>query len=128
MTARGKITAPLDLNIQGHELDTARAIADYGYDVEFVARVKGERVKSADFVADNVMWEVKSPTSNNLRVVQKRIREGLHQSRDLIFDSRRMKGLSNKQIYDEVRKWSFRLRSVRRMLYVDRSGEVIKIK
>ena len=109
-------------------MDTARAIADYGMDVEFVPRTKGKRAKSADFVADGVLWEVKSPTSDNLRVVQKRLREAVHQSRDIIFDSRRMKRLSNKAIRAEVEKWTQSLHSIRRLLYVNRSGEVIKIK
>lgn len=54
---QGKIIAPSKLNIQEHEMDTARAIADYGMDVEFVPRKKGKRVKSVDFVADRVLWE-----------------------------------------------------------------------
>lgn len=126
--SQGKIIAPSNLNIQAHEMDTARAIADFGMDVEFVPRKIGQRVKSADFVADGVLWEVKSPTSDNLRVVQKRLREAIHQSRDIIFDSRRMKRLSNKQIQTEVEKWTSNLHSVRRLLYVNRLGEVIKIK
>lgn len=109
-------------------MDTARAIADCGMDVEFVPRKKGRRAKSADFVADGVLWEVKSPTSDNLRVIQKRLREAIHQSRDVIFDSKRMKRLSNEQIQNEVAKWAANLRSLRRLLYVDRAGEVIKIK
>lgn len=125
---QGKIIAPSQLNIQEHEMDTARAIADYGMDVEFVSRKKGKRIKSADLVADGVLWEVKSPTSDNLRVVQKRLREAIHQSRDVIFDSRRMKRLSNKQIQSEVEKWAVSLHSLRRLLYVNRAGEVIKIK
>lgn len=107
---------------------TARAIADYGIDIEFVARTKGNRAKSADFVADGVLWEVKSPTSDNLRVVQKRLREAIHQSKDVIFDSRRMRRLPNQQIQTEVEKWASCLTSIRRLLYVNRAGKVIKIK
>lgn len=127
-TKQGMIIAPSHLNIQDHEMNTARAVADYGFNVEFVARTKGNRAKSADFVADGVLWEVKSPTSNNLRVIQKRLREALHQSRDVIFDSRRMKQLSNQQIQAEVEKWANSLGHLRRLLYVNRSGKVIKIK
>lgn len=125
---QGKIIAPSHLNILDHEMATARAVADMGYDVEFVSRAKGSRAKSADFVAGGVLWEVKSPTSSNLRVIQKRIREALHQSRDIIFDSRRMKGLSDAQIQSEVEKWANNLTYIRRMLYVNRRGVIIKIK
>lgn len=57
------------MNILPHEMATARALADVGMDVEFVSRTQGNRAKSADFIADGVLWEVKSPTSANLRVV-----------------------------------------------------------
>ncbi|WP_370689564.1 hypothetical protein [uncultured Adlercreutzia sp.] len=125
---QGNIVAPSNLNIQLHEMATARAIADFGMDVEFRPRIKGNRAKSADFVAGGVLWEVKSPQADNLRAVQRRLREAVHQSRDVIFDSRRMKRLSNQQIQSEVEKWAARLHSIRRLLYVNRAGEVIKIK
>lgn len=129
MTKRqGKIIASSYLNIQPHEIATARSIADIGYDVEFVPRKKGDKVKSADFVADGVLWEVKSPTSSQLRVAEKRLREAVHQSRDIVFDSRRMKHLSDKQIQNEVEKLCRILTSIRRLLYVNRNGEVVRIK
>ena len=129
MTKRqDKITAPSYLNIQSHEMATARSIADIGYDVDFVPRMSGNKVKSADFMANGVLWKVKSPTSNQLRVVEKRLREAIHQSRNIIFDSRRMKRLSDRQIQGEVEKWCQILTSIRRLLYVNREGKVVKIK
>ena len=107
---------------------TARAIADAGYDVEFISRIKGDRTKSADFIADGVLWEVKSPTSDKLKVIEKHLRAAIHQSRDVIFDSRRMPRLTNKQIQDEVVKWATNLHSLRRLLYINRAGEIIKIR
>lgn len=111
-----------------HEMATARALADAGYDVEFVHRTWGKRVTSADLVAGGVVWEAKSPSSGQLKVVEKHIRAALHQSRDVIFDCRRMKGLSDEVVEREVRKWTANLTHVRRMLYVNRRGEVVKIK
>lgn len=96
--------------------------------MEFVPRAKGKRAKSADFVADGVLWEVKSPTSNKLKVIEKHLRAVLHQSRDIIFDSRRMSHLTNKQIQKEVEKWAKNLHFIRRLLYVNRANEVIRIK
>ena len=71
---------------------------------------------------------MKSPTSANLRVVQKHLRAALHQSRDVIFDCRRMKGAREETVLKEVRKWAGSLASVRRLLFVDRSGGVLRIK
>ena len=125
---QGTIVAPSNLNILPHEMATARALADVGMDVEFVSRTQGNRAKSADFIADGVLWEVVSPTSANLRVVQKHRRAALHQSRDVIFDCRRMKGAREEAVLKEVRKWAGSLASVRRLLFVDRSGGVLRIK
>ncbi len=85
-------------------------------------------MKNADFVAGGVLWEVKSPTSDKLKVVEKRLREAVHQSRDIIFDSRRMRRLTDQQVQGEVDKWAHSLQHVRRLLYINRAGEVIKIK
>lgn len=129
MTKRQEtIIAPAHLNIQPHEMATARSIASYGMDVEFREQIRDKGVKTPDFLADGVLWEVKAPTSDKLKVVEKRLRQAVHQSRDIIFDSRRMKRLTNKQIQDEVIKWASQLHHVRRLLYVNRKGEVIKIK
>ncbi|WP_304426195.1 hypothetical protein [uncultured Adlercreutzia sp.] len=125
---QGTIIAPSGLNISAHEMDAARAVADCGLDVEFRAQSKGKRVKNADFVAGGVLWEVKSPTSDKLKVVEKRLREAVHQSRDIIFDSRRMRRLTDQQVQGEVDKWAHSLQHVRRLLYINRAGEVIKIK
>lgn len=103
---QGAIKAPRKLNVLPHEMATARALADAGYDVEFMRRTMGNRVTSADLVADGVIWEVKSPTSGNTRVVQKHIRAALHQSRDIVFDSRRTRGRSDAAVEHEVRRWT----------------------
>lgn len=124
----GTITAPPDLNILPHEMDTARALAGIGMDVEFVRRTWGNRVTSADFVADGVLWEVKAPCSSSLRVVQKHLRAALHQSRDVVFDAQRMKGLADASVEQEVRKWAAELPRLRRLIYISRHGEVVKIK
>lgn len=79
-------------------------------------------------VINGVVWEIKSPESHQLKVVEKNIRIALHQSRDVIFDSRRMKKLDNDRIEREVRKWAAQLPSLRRLFYVNRRGEIVKIK
>ncbi len=124
----GAIVAPSRLNILPHEMDTARALADAGMDVEFMRRTWGDRVTSADFAADGVVWEVKAPSSGNLRVVEKHLRAALRQSRDIVFDARRMRGLPDSLIEGEVRKWAGSLTRIRRLLYVNKRGGVVRIK
>jgi len=77
---------------------------------------------------DNDFWEIKSPKSDKARVVEKTLRSALHQAHCVIFDARRMKRLPNVVIENEVRKWGAELRSLKRLIYINRSGEVIVIK
>ena len=125
---QGKIVIAPEVNIWPHELKTAEALAAAGYIVEFMRRSEGFRVTTADVVMNGVIWEMKSPESSQLKVIEKNIRHALHQSRDVIFDSRRMKKLDNERIEREVRKWANQLTSVRRLIYINRRGEVVKIK
>ena len=127
-TKRGKIVIESGANVWPHEMDTAKAFAAAGYTVEFMRRSEGRRVTTADVVIDGVVWEIKSPESHQLKVIEKNIRAALHQSRDVIFDCHRMKKLENERIEREVRKWARELSSVRRLFYVNRRGEVVKIK
>lgn len=124
----GKIIIEPGVNVWPHEMATAKAFAEAGYTVEFIRRSEGHRVTTADVVINGVVWEIKSPESHQLKVVEKNIRLALHQSRDVIFDSRRMKKLDNDRIEREVRKWAAQLPSLRRLFYVNRRGEVVKIK
>ncbi|MBQ9002875.1 MAG: hypothetical protein IJ087_13570 [Eggerthellaceae bacterium] len=125
---QGKIIIAPGVNVWPHEMKTAEALAAAGYIVEFMRRSEGFRVTTADVVINGVIWEMKSPESSQLKVIEKNIRHALHQSRDVIFDSRRMKKLGNERIEQEVRKWATQLTSVRRLIYINRRGEVVKIK
>lgn len=72
--------------------------------------------------------EIKAPTSNKLKVVQKRLREALHQAENVIFDSRRMKHIPDHAVRREVMKWGCELRSLKSLIYISKSGivEVLK--
>ena len=111
---QGKIIIAPGVNVWPHEMKTAEALAAAGYIVEFMRRSEGFRVTTADVVMNGVIWEMKSPESSQLKVIEKNIRHALHQSRDVIFDSRRMRKLDNERIEQEVRKWATQLTNVRR--------------
>ena len=77
---RGRIIAPSNINIQEHEMDTARAIADLEHDVEFAHRNMGKRVTSADVVIHGILWEMKSPTSGSRKAIERNLRKAGRQS------------------------------------------------
>lgn len=128
MVAReGKIIIQPGANVWPHELKTAEALAAAGYSVEFIPRSNNRYDKSADVLMDGIIWEMKSPKSDKLHMVEQNLRRALKQSSNVIFDSRRMKGLPDHAIERELRKWGKELKSLKRLLFVNRHAQVIDI-
>lgn len=126
--SQGKIIIHSGANVWPHELKTAQAFTAIGKDVEFIRRSEKEHATSADCIIDELIWEMKAPKSNALRRVERTLRDALRQSRNVIFDSRRMKGIPDHAIERELRKWARELKSLERLMFVCRSGAVIDIK
>ena len=126
-TREGKIIIRPGANVWPHELKTAEALAAAGYSVEFISRSNNRYNKSADVLMDEIIWEMKAPKSDKLHMVEQNLRRALKQSSNVIFDSRRMKGLPDHAIERERRKWAKELRSLNRLLFVNRHAQVIDI-
>ena len=126
-TARGKIIIAAGLNVWDHELRTAEALANVGYTVEFVPKSETDFQRTADVLIDGIYWEMKAPKSSKIHMVEQNLRRALRQSPNVVFDSRRMKGLPDSAIERELRKWSRELASLRRLLFVGRHSAVIDI-
>ena len=128
MNKQGKIVINADVNVWPHEIETAKALASSGKMIEFVPKNEGKRETSPDILMDGKLWEIKSPKSSYLKVVQKRLREALHQTENVVFDSRRMKKVPDNAIRREVEKWSYELRSLQSLIYVSKTGNVEVLK
>jgi hypothetical protein len=127
-SGQGKIIIAPGLNVWPHELKTAEALAAAGLTVEFIRRSEAPRQTSADVRIDGVEWEIKSPEADNLKAVQRNLRRALKQSRNVIFDCRRMKRLPAEAIEREVRTQAGALRSLRRLIFVGKNGKIVDIK
>ena len=124
----GKIIIDPEINIWPHELKTAEALATAGYTVQFVRRSMEFRARSADLLIEGELWEMKAPTSDKASAVDKNVRKALHQAKCVVFDSRRMKRISDNQIERELRKSVSMLHSLRHPIFVNRRAEVIDIR
>lgn len=60
--------------------------------------------------------------------IRKNLRKALGQSRNIIFDSQRIKGASDLGVERELRKQAIAMRQIRRLLFVNKRREVIDIK
>ena len=125
---QGKIIIGQGVNVWPHELKTAQSFAAVGKDVEFIRRSEEQRVTSADVVIDGLVWEMKAPTADNLKAVERNLKRGRWQSENIIFDCRRMKRVPDAAIEREVRKQAFAVPRVKRLRYVNKHGQIIDIK
>ena len=124
----GKVITPGDVNVWPHEDRTAKALAKAGYVVEFIRKSNRERETSADVYINGEKWEMKAPNGSSLKLVEKNLRRALKQAGNIIFDSRRVKQIPDAAIQRELTKWSFAIKGVSKVKFVNRYGEVIDIK
>lgn len=124
----GEIFIAPDIDVWPHELRTAQALASAGYKVEFLKRRLGKHERSADISINGIIWEMKSPKSNKLKRVERTLRDALHQSTNIVFDSQRIKSLSDSQVQHELEKWISELKSITKLLFVTKKRNVIVMK
>lgn len=124
---QGTITAPSELNIQPHEMNTARALADAGYDVEFVRRTWGNRATSADIAVGGILWEMKSPHTGDRKAIERNLRRGSRQSSNIVFDSQRVKGVSDGTIERTLRHLKPHIKAIKRLWFVDKERTIVDI-
>lgn len=124
----GKIIKSGDVNPWPHEESTAKVLALYGYNVEFIRKSNREREHSADAYIDGEKWEFKSPTANHTKTILKNLKEARWQSDKVILDSRRMKGVPNEAILRELKSSIREVPEIKRLKYVSKSRELIDIK
>lgn len=93
MEKTGVIIIEPGVDVWPHEKRTAEALAQRGLDVRFVRKRDGEHIRTPDIVIDGEMWEMKSPQSSDMDKVRKNLRKALGQSRNIIFDSQRIKAV-----------------------------------
>lgn len=128
MTDAGDIIIRSGAKPWPHELRTAEALAAHGLTVSFLAIKDGEHRSSADVEIDGVEWEMKSPVSGSLSNVQKTLRKAAHQSSCVIYDSQRVKNLTDKQIERELRKQAQAFRSLKHVMFVTKKRDLLDIK
>lgn len=127
-TRIGTISIPGDADIWPHEYQTAVALARAGYDVAFIAKSNAEHERTPDVLIDGERWELKAPKASNARAIDRNLRRALRQSPRIVIDSRRMKDLPDAVVERELRKHARDMRSIQRLLFVNRSKEVIDMK
>ena len=123
----GRIIIPSNADIWEHELSAAKRLASTGRDIEFLPRIEGREVKTADILMDGIAWEMKSPESSNLKSLQRILRRAGKQSPNVLIDVARMHGVPTPAIDRELRRLKPLVRSIRRLRLLTREGIVVDI-
>ena len=124
----GEIVIKPGIDVWPHEMRTAQALANAGYKVTFLKRNPEEYKRTADIKIGETLWEIKSPKSDKLKKVERTLRDAIHQSPYVVYDSQRIKSLNDNQIMQELHKWATNLKSLKGLLFVNKKRNVILIK
>lgn len=125
---RGEIIIPAGIDIWPHELETAKALAHAGRTVEFQVPVKGSRIKTPDISMSGALWEIKCPSSKSLDAIERNIRRACKQSKNVVLDTRRMKGPRRVAIEKEARRCLTRVAEVRQLILIVGFDDVLILK
>lgn len=125
--AEGLVIIPSGTDIWPHELKTANILAEHGKTVRFVRRTEGNYVKSADIEMDGVLWEMKSPRTNQIKYIQRILRRASKQSANIIIDTSRLQNIDDQQVERELKRLRPLVKTVKRLLLINKAGKVIDI-
>jgi hypothetical protein len=118
---------PPKVNIWPHEKVTAETLADAGYYVEFrpTSNRKGEH--SADCYINGELWELKAPNGKKMSVVERNLRRGKKQARQIVFDTHRVKRLPDKAVERELRTRLKHINGLDRIKFIDKRKNIVDI-
>ena len=124
----GKVIIDGACEVWPHELLTAEALAKAGYIVEFIPKSNVAYNKTPDVHINGIRYEMKSPTSSHLSVVDKNVKKALSQSTNIVFDSKRMKNAKDAQVLRELEKSIATRRKLKSIIFVDKRRAVHRLK
>lgn len=109
-----------------HEIPTAMALADAGYNVRFIPSNTVSHM--ADIYLNNTIFEMKAPEGRNSGCIERNLRKALtHQSCNIIIDSFRMKDIRDHSIQNFLAERLRHGHGIKRLIFVNRKREVIDI-
>ena len=99
-------------------------MATAGHEVEFIREAK---VRTADILLDNVMFEIKSPKSFNANSFEHLLKRGTRQSPNLIIDSSRLRGVVDKKVEAFLVNQVKKQKQIKRLIFINKRGVAVDI-
>jgi hypothetical protein len=110
-----------------HEFDTAWFLNKCGYDVEFLAPVDKDHVKTPDIQMNGILWEMKAPKGAGKYTFQHSFKDALRQSQNIIFDLRR-NTLHEDRCINKIENLFKMSKRVKRLIIITQSKKILDFK
>lgn len=121
---RGRVVTPADANPWPHEQKVAKILALSGHYVEFIPKAN---LKTPDIYLDNTIYEIKSPITNNPKKIIRNVKRALEKCPNVIVDSSRVKGSSDKAIQRTLKNKVKDLPGLKSLLFINKRGQIVDI-
>ena len=98
-------TGHISLNnerLEPHEKSTVQQLASYGFNIEIIKPNNTPHSDNPDLCMLGTIWEMKAPTSSNLKTLKKRFHKASLQADHIIFDLRGINKIADR---DKVEKY-----------------------
>ena len=117
---RGKVIIPAGRRPWSHELRVANILAMAGHCVEFLNESNS---KSADVLLDGVVFEIKSPITNKPDKLERNIKRGLKQSKNIIFDSSRIRKMRDDNLRRFLINKAKTQKQIGKLIFITKRGQ-----
>lgn len=122
---KGKVITPADANPWPHEERVAKILARAGYIVEFIPE---SSIKQADILLNGTEYEIKSPITNKPDKLERVIKRALKQSKNIVYDSSRIKDLEDYKLLRFLTSKARQQRQIGKLILITKTGKIIDIK
>ena len=126
MIKNGKTIIPSNASPWPHEIRVAKVLSKAGYTVEFIAN--SNTSKTPDIWLNGVPYEIKSPVSNNIKAVERNLKRANKQSKNIIFDSSRMKRIPDSKIVASIKYRLNHQNTINEVIFINKYQEIIYLK
>ncbi len=124
-TKRGRVVTPADANPWPHKQKVAKILALAGHNIEFLPE---SNINTADILLDGIEYEMKSPFTNKPDKLERNIKRGLRQSKNIIFDSSRIKNMRDDNLRRFLARKAKEQKQIGELILITKRGQIIDIK
>ena len=123
-----EVIIPSNHKIRPTELDAAQILANhFKASVKVLCPATGYMQKSADFIIDDISYELKSPTTSKISSIEKIIRLASRQSGNVVIDMRKTK-ITEKRMIELCNDRLKNIKRLKKVVLIVNSKKVLEFR